>query len=224
MIVRVCRRVAETGFELAVATDDSRIADVVEAAGFRAVMTSPDHPSGTDRVYEAYRLMHTDAQVVINVQGDEPFIDPAQILSLSECFDDSSVEIATLCREFDASKGYEALADPNVVKLTRALNGDALYFSRDVIPYVRGRQRDSWPESVGYLTHVGIYAYRAETLARITSMPRSPLEIAESLEQLRWLENGLRIRTALTDSPTVGIDTPADLIEAESFLEELSRR
>lgn len=219
MIVRVCRRVAEAGFESVVATDDTRIKDVVEKAGFISVMTSADHQSGTDRVFEAYSLIGSDADVVINVQGDEPFIDPGQIKTLAGCFNDPAVKIATLAREFDAKKGYSSLADPNVVKLTRSNRGDALYFSRSVIPFVRGVEEERWPETFKFLTHVGIYAYKADILAWITSLPRSPLEKAESLEQLRWLENGCPVRVALTRAPTVGIDTPADLAEAEKFLE-----
>lgn len=222
MIVRVCQRVSETGFPLAVATDDSRIAEVVERAGFRAVMTSPDHQSGTDRVYEAYRNLGSDARVIINVQGDEPFIDPSQIRLLADCFSEKKVRIATLARVFDKKKGFEALFDPNVVKLTRAYNGDALYFSRSIIPYVRGVEWKEWIEKARFLIHVGIYAYTADTLRWATGLPRSPLEIAESLEQLCWLENGCPVKVAITDSITVGIDTPADLEEAEKFLRDLS--
>lgn len=220
MIVRVCRRVAETGFPLAVATDDERIAECVRNAGFTAVMTRADHQSGTDRVYEAYRNLGSTAKVVINVQGDEPFISPGQVEALAGCFDDDKVNIATLVRKFDPAAGFEALFDPNLVKVVTALNGDALYFSRSVIPYVRGREWTEWLEAATYYTHVGIYAYRSGTLAEVTKLKRSPLEISESLEQLRWLQNGYRIRTAVTDAPTVGIDTPADLAAAEAFLNE----
>lgn len=218
MIVRVCRRVAETGFESAVATDDERIAAVVEAAGFKAVMTSSGHRSGTDRIYEAFTQLGSDADVVINVQGDEPFIDPSQIKTLAQCFDYPQTQIATLARVFDKAKGFEALFDPNVVKLTRDFAGDALYFSRSVIPYVHGAEWTEWLDRTEFLTHVGIYAYRADILRFVTSLPQSPLEKAESLEQLRWLENGLKIKVALTDTPTVGIDTPEDLEAAEALL------
>lgn len=218
MIVRVCRSVSKTGVKCLVATDDRRIYDTVESAGFRAVMTSPDHHSGTDRVFEAYCASKSDAKVIINVQGDEPFIDPGQIEALMGCFDDDSVDIATLVRPFDASKGFEALFDPNLVKVTTALNGNALYFSRSIIPYIRGCEWTEWLDRHTFLTHVGVYAYRAETLAAVTRLPRSPLEIAESLEQLRWLQNGYSIRTAITEAPTIGIDTPADLAAAEEWL------
>lgn len=219
MVVRVCRRASEAGVDVAVATDDTRIRDCVEKAGFKAVMTSPDHKSGTDRVQEAFVKLGSPADVVINVQGDEPFIAPSQIKALMDCFiNDPSTQLATLVREYDREKGFEGLFDPNVVKVTRALDGKALYFSRSIIPYVRGVDWQGWLDKFTFHTHVGIYAYRADVLEKITGLSRSPLEIAESLEQLRWLENGYSIRTAVTSEPTVGIDTPADLEEAEAFL------
>lgn len=219
MIVRVCRRAASTGVAVAVATDDERIKDCVEKAGFNAVMTSADHQSGTDRVFEAFCKLGRPAKVVINVQGDEPFIAPSQIEALMKCFrEDEATELATLVREFDKERGFEALFDPNLVKVTRAFNGNALYFSRSIIPYIRGCEWRQWLDRHTFLTHVGIYAYRADILEAVTSLPRSPLEIAESLEQLRWLENGYSIRTAITAEPTIGIDTPEDLKAAEEWL------
>lgn len=218
MIVRVCRRASETGVEVAVATDDERIRDCVEKAGFTAVMTSSDHKSGTDRVYEAFCKLGSQAEVVINVQGDEPFIAPSQIESLMGCFDDDETRLATLVRKFDSSLGFEALFDPNLVKVARGEDGNALYFSRSIIPYIRGEEWQKWLDVHTFFTHVGIYAYRSETLAEITKLNRSPLEIAESLEQLRWLENGYKVRTAETDEPTIGIDTPEDLKAAEEWL------
>jgi 3-deoxy-manno-octulosonate cytidylyltransferase (CMP-KDO synthetase) len=223
MIVRVCRRASETGVRVAVATDDDRIRRCVEEAGFIAVMTSADHQSGTDRVYEAFCKLGSPAKVVINVQGDEPFIAPQQIEALMGCFDDASTQLATLVREFDKEKGFEALFDPNLVKVTRAFNGNALYFSRSIIPYVRGVEWKEWLDRYTFHTHVGIYAYRCDVLAEVTALKRSPLEIAESLEQLRWLENGYTIRTAVTDAPTIGIDTPADLEAAEEYLRTLNK-
>lgn len=221
MICRVCRRAAETGVDVAVATDDSRIAECVEKAGFKAVMTSENHKSGTDRVYEAFCKLESPAKVVINVQGDEPFIAPSQILALMDCFDSPGTQIATLVREFDKEKGFEALFDPNLVKVTRGISGNALYFSRSIIPYIRGVEWQQWLDRHTFLTHVGIYAYRSDVLAKLTSLQRSPLEIAESLEQLRWLENGYSIKTALTAEPTIGIDTPDDLANAEKYLASL---
>lgn len=220
MIVRVCRRVEAAGVEVAVATDDSRIADCVRNAGFTAVMTSPDHKSGTDRVREAYEKLGSDADVVINVQGDEPFIAASQIKALQGCFDSGDADIATLARKFDRTLGFEALFDPNLVKVVMDDNGHALYFSRSIIPYVRNVEWQKWLDHADFHTHVGIYAYRSDILRHITSLPQSSLEIAESLEQLRWLQAGLNIRVAVTEEPTIGIDTPADLEAAEAFLAE----
>lgn len=220
MIVRVCRRASETGVAVAVATDDERIRECVESAGYTAVMTSPDHQSGTDRVYEAFCKLGKPAKVVINVQGDEPFIAPSQIESLMECFDGESTQLATLVRPFDKEKGFDALFDPNLVKVTRGADGHALYFSRSIIPYVRNIDWKHWLDSTQFYTHVGIYAYRADVLSEVTKIPRSPLEIAESLEQLRWLENGYRIETRETTEPTIGIDTPDDLTAAEASLKK----
>lgn len=221
MILRVCRQVAKTGMPLAVATDNEQISDVVENAGFRAVMTSASHRSGTERVEEAYRNIGSDADVVINVQGDEPFIDPRQILSLADIFYKwQSAEIATLARPFDPSLGIDALEDPNLVKLVMSDNGRALYFSRSVIPFVRKIQRDKWLETTRFFSHIGIYAYKADVLHDIVKLPVSSLEEAESLEQLRWLQNGREIRVGISTLPTIGIDTPADLAFAEKFLAE----
>lgn len=222
MIIRVCRRASETGVKVAVATDDERIKECVQRAGFTAVITSPEHKSGTDRVYEAFCKLGMPAKVVINVQGDEPFIAPSQIETLMNCFssEKGDTQLATLVREFDKDKGFEALFDPNLVKVTRAFNGDALYFSRSIIPYVRGVDWKQWLDHCKFHTHVGIYAYRSDVLGEVTRLKRSPLEIAESLEQLRWLENGYRITTAVTSEPTIGIDTPADLEAAEKWLEQ----
>lgn len=218
MITRVCRRVASGGWRLIVATDDDRIARCVEDAGFRAVMTRADHPSGTDRVREATDLSGLDPEVVVNVQGDEPFIDPAQVEALVRCFDDPATQIATLVREYPADGDMAGLEDPGLVKVVTAADGAALYFSRSVIPYVRGSGKGDWPRRARYLTHVGIYAYRRGVLDEITDMPRGALETAESLEQLRWLQAGYRIATALTTARTVGIDTPEDLEAAEYLL------
>ena len=224
MITRVCRQASKTGAMVAVATDDQRIADCVEKAGFTAVMTSEDHKSGTDRVFEAFCKLGKPAKVVINVQGDEPFIAPSQIESLMEIFRaNPDTQLATLVRKFDKEKGFDSLFDPNLVKVTTAKNGDALYFSRSIIPYIRGVEWKEWLDKHEFLTHVGIYAYRADVLAEVTKLQRSPLEIAESLEQLRWLENGYRIKTAVTAEPTIGIDTADDLKAAEDWVREFNR-
>lgn len=220
MIERVYKRASIALDEVVVATDDERIFDVVSSFGGKVVMTSSDHRSGTDRCYEAYCKVGSDADVIINIQGDEPFVAPSQIESLKGCFADEDVKIATLARRFDPAKGFEALFDPNIVKLTVSDAGRALYFSRSIIPYVRGVEWTKWLDSTSFLVHVGMYAYRAKTLKDITSMPQSSLELAESLEQLRWLQNGLNIAVALTDEPTIGIDTPADLENAIKYCTE----
>ncbi|MDE5808021.1 MAG: 3-deoxy-manno-octulosonate cytidylyltransferase, partial [Muribaculaceae bacterium] len=195
------------------------IYDCVEKAGFKAVMTSPECGSGTERVEEAYRNLGSDADVVINVQGDEPFIREEQIGRLKNIFDRyPQTELATLVKVYNPEGGIKGLEDPNLVKVTVAEDGNALYFSRSVIPFVRGASRDKWLEKAGFLTHIGIYAYKADVLKRIVCLPISPLEKAESLEQLRWLQNGYRIRTAMTEFDTIGIDTPADLAAAEEYL------
>ena len=207
-----------------VATDDSRILDCVTAFGGRAVMTSPDHPCGTNRCWEAYEQVMQDKKhdVVINIQGDEPFIQPGQIELLKSCF---PTDIATLVKPFTENDGLEALRNPNSPKVLVS-NGRALYFSRSVIPYLRGIAEENWlteslRRGIPYFKHIGMYAYRAEILEQIVRLPQSPLELAESLEQLRWLEAGYTIRVAQTDTQTIGIDTPEDLKLAVSFWEKL---
>lgn len=217
MISRVYSQVKKAVDDVWVATDDQRIYDECRRVGANVVMTSPDHPSGTDRINEAVKLTGCRSDVIINVQGDEPFINPEQIASLMECFGDAETDIATIAREFDKEKGFEALFDPNLVKVTFGNDMRALYFSRSIIPYVRGEHHTSWLDKATFYTHVGIYAYRRNVLAEVTALPRSPHEIAESLEQLRWLDNGYNIKVALTTHPTVGIDTPADLEAAVNF-------
>ena len=215
--------------EAYVATDDERIYQAVESFGGRAVMTRTDHKSGTDRIEEAMekieergaRSEEREDTVVINVQGDEPFIQRSQIETLCHLFDAPETQIGTLGKRFES---MEAVTNPNSPKIVTDVNGFAMYFSRSVIPYVRGKEASEWLAHFPYLKHLGIYAYRREVLAEITRLPQSPLEIAESLEQLRWLQNGYRIRVGETDVETVGIDTPEDLQRAEEFLKsQLSR-
>lgn len=220
MIERVYRQASKALDEVVVATDDTRIASTVEGFGGRAIMTSAEHRSGTDRCYEAYCLSGSEADVVINIQGDEPFIAPAQIEALKGCFDSEETRLATLVRRFDPALGWDALFDPNTPKVVLDSDMHALYFSRSIIPYVRNRPWQEWIDSAVFHTHVGLYGYRAATLAEIVSLPQSPLELAESLEQLRWLQAGYRIKAALTDAPTIGIDTPADLEAAVRMLKE----
>lgn len=219
MILRVCHQVAKTGVESAVATDDERIYKCVTDARFKAIMTSDKHRSGTERVEEAYRLSGVDADVVINVQGDEPFIRPEQILKVVELFEKyPETVLGTLAKRFESEKGIEALADPNLVKLIFDKNMDALYFSRSIIPFVRKKPVSEWCDENEFYTHIGIYGYKASTLSEIVRLPESSLERAESLEQLRWLQNGFRIKVGVTDFSTIGIDTEADLREAERLL------
>lgn len=219
MILRVCDRVSATGYDLAVATDDSRIADVVIASGYKAVITRKDHKSGTDRIAEAYGKLGVEADVIVNVQGDEPFIAPEQITSLAAIFSNCpDTQLATLARPFPKDGTYASLADPNLVKLVISDKGEAIYFSRSVIPYQRGVEQSEWPSRFQYYSHIGIYAYTPSALQEVVNLPRTSLEVAESLEQLRWLQNGFRLRVGISDSPTIGIDTPADLEAAEAFL------
>lgn len=224
MIERVYRQASKELDDVFVATDDIRIADAVRNFGGRVVMTSTEHKSGTDRCREAYENIGSDADVVINIQGDEPFIDPTQIAELKRCFDNADTKIATLVREFDPVLGWDALFDPNRPKVTFDADMNALYFSRSIIPYVRNHQWKEWIYSTKYYTHVGMYAYRAQTLSEITKLPQSSLELAESLEQLRWLQNGYKIRVGITKSPTIGIDTPEDLERAIEFCRSLENR
>lgn len=221
MIQRVYEQAKKVLADVYVATDDNRIYDAVESFGGKAVMTSDKHRSGTDRCYEAYCNVSSKADVVINIQGDEPFIHEEQICEIMECFDDPATQIATLVRKFDPSQGFDALNDCTKPKVVIDNNRNALYFSRSVIPFVRNAEKKDWPSETAFYMHVGMYAYKAAVLAEITKLPQSSLEIAESLEQLRWLQNGYKIKTGLTDKPTIGIDTPTDLEKAIRYLSEI---
>ena len=190
-----------------VATDDERIYNKVMEFGGKAVMTSTEHHSGTDRIEEALEKIGGNFDVVVNIQGDEPFIAQSQIETLCHCFEDEATQIATLGKPFEC---IEAVENPNSPKIVVDNRGYAMYFSRSVIPFVRGVERQEWLKKYPFLKHLGIYAYRTEVLKAITRLPQSSLELAESLEQLRWLENGYRIK--------VGIDPPEDLQRAEDFI------
>ena len=215
VIQRVYEQVSSLLDEVYVATDDERIFQTVEAFGGRAVMTRTDHKSGTDRIEEAAEKIGSQADVIINVQGDEPFIQPSQIKTLMQLFNAPETQIGTLGKRFENIEGVE---NPNSPKIVTDNRGFALYFSRSPIPFVRGKERSEWLANYPFLKHLGIYAYRREVLREVTQLPQGNLEKAESLEQLRWLENGYRIRVGLTDVETVGIDTPEDLKRAEEFL------
>lgn len=219
VIQRVYEQVMDVLDEAYVATDDERILQAVKAFGGNAVMTSPNHKSGTDRIQEAATLIGTNADIIINVQGDEPFIQKSQLLTVKTLFEDDQTQIATLGKPFES---IEAAENPNSPKIVTDVNGYALYFSRSVIPFIRGKEKSEWLSSFPFLKHIGLYAYRREVLEEITKLPQSPLEIAESLEQLRWLQNGYRIRVGITDIETVGIDTPEDLERAERQLRLIS--
>ena len=215
VIQRVYEQVSSLLDEVYVATDDERIFQAVKAFGGRAVMTRADHKSGTDRIEEAAELIGSDADVIINVQGDEPFIQSSQIKTLMQLFDAPETQIGTLGKPFES---LEAVDNPNSPKIVTDVRGFALYFSRSVIPYIRGIDHQEWFGQYPFLKHLGVYAYRREVLREVTRLPQSSLEKAESLEQLRWLQNGYRIRVGLTDVETVGIDTPEDLARAEQVL------
>ena len=215
VIQRVYEQATAILDEAYVATDDERIYQAVEQFGGQAIMTRTDHKSGTDRIEEAAEKIGTQADVIINIQGDEPFIQQSQIETLMHLFDDPSTQIGTLGKRFET---IEAALNPNSPKIVTDKRGFALYFSRSIIPFIRGKEQGEWLQHFPFLKHLGLYAYRREVLREVTLLPQSPLEIAESLEQLRWLENGYRIRVGLTDVETVGIDTPEDLRRAEAFL------
>lgn len=218
VIQRVYEQVGNVIADVYVATDDKRIHDAVVGFGGNAVMTRSDHKSGTDRIEEAVEKIGADKfDVVINVQGDEPFIQPSQIRTVMSLFDDAATEIGTLGKPFES---IEAVKNPNSPKIVVSRKNTALYFSRSVIPFVRGVDEAEWLSHYPYLKHIGLYAYRTDVLRAITQLPQGELEKAESLEQLRWLENGYTIKVGLTDAETVGIDTPADLERAEAFLRE----
>ncbi|OAV67668.1 3-deoxy-manno-octulosonate cytidylyltransferase [Bacteroidales bacterium Barb6XT] len=219
MIQRVYEQVSGVLDSVCVATDDSRIEAAVKAFGGQAVMTSGNHRSGTDRCQEAYAKVGAGYDIIINIQGDEPFIRPEQIETLKACFADESVHIATLVKLFHPDDNFEtALFNPNSPKVVLNKNNEALYFSRSVIPYLRGKHHSEWLSSHPYYKHIGLYAYRAEVLREITILPPSPLELAESLEQLRWLENGYKIKAGITHTETIGVDTPEDLEKALLYL------
>lgn len=218
MIQRVYEQVLKVIADVYVATDDSRIYDTVISFGGKAIMTSDQHKSGTDRCYEAFTKIQNDFDVIINVQGDEPFIQPEQIIELQKCFEDTNTQIATLAKQVTLGDGIEFIENSNHPKLVINKNNEAMYFSRSIIPFIRGTEKINWVEKHSYLKHVGIYAYKADVLHELTLLEQSPLEIAESLEQLRWLENGYRIKVGFTVVESIGIDTPEDLEKVKDLI------
>lgn len=209
MIRRVCEQVGKADLtDWVVATDHESIAEEVRAFGGKVVMTSPDHPTGTSRCWEAFQKNKANFDFVINIQGDEPFIKPEQINLLVGILQEKEVQIATLCNPISR---LEDLTNPNTVKLIRDKEDNALYFSRLPIPYQRNVAQANWLESHNYYKHIGIYAFRADIFAQIQDLATSPWESAESLEQLTWLYNGYKIRVGETLWESYGIDTPEDL-------------
>ncbi|MBN1988477.1 MAG: 3-deoxy-manno-octulosonate cytidylyltransferase [Bacteroidales bacterium] len=204
-----------------VATDDVRIEQAVVDFGGKVIMTSTEHKSGTDRCAEALakaeELTGEVFDVVVNIQGDEPFIQTEQLRKLIGCFDEERVDIATLVKPFGAGDDIFNMNSPKVVL---NLAGDAIYFSRSVIPFMRGVEQLEWAARHTFYKHIGLYAYRAKALREITVLEQSPLELAESLEQLRWIENGYRIRVAITNMETLAVDTPEDLERVKQFAAE----
>lgn len=212
MIQRVVEQCEKSSVlkKVIVATDDERIFDHVKELGHEVYMTRSEHKNGTERCHEALKLVGGSYDFVINIQGDEPFIDPQQIDLLASVIN-RKTEIATLIKNIDH---LEDLQNPNVIKALKADSGLALYFSRSPIPHMRNIPTEDWMKSHQHYKHIGIYAYRVDILAKLVTLSPTPLELAESLEQLRWIENGYRIRTAITPIETIGIDTPEDVEKA----------
>lgn len=219
MIQYVVEQAQTIGSRVVVATDDERIYDCVTSLGTEAVMTSTEHKTGTDRCIEAYERIGRGEEIMLNLQGDEPFIQREQISTLLEAFADERTEIATLAEAFPPSVADSELSNPNVVKLVRGTLGQALYFSRSVIPFQRAHT-DQLCQHHTYYKHIGLYAFRTRILGELKQLQPDPLEQAESLEQLRWLSAGYKIGVRTTTLSTIGIDTPEDLEQARAFLRQ----
>ncbi len=198
-----------------VATDDERIEQHVKGFGGEVVMTSDQHQSGTDRCFEAMNVFAKPAEVIINIQGDEPFIHPGQIDEIASCFELPGVQLATLVKKIDTA---DDLFNVNIPKVLLNKNKEAIYFSRQTIPYIRGKKDEEWLNNYTFYRHIGIYAYQAAVLGEITALKPASLEIAEGLEQLRWIENGYKIKVELTDYESVAVDVPDDLKKLTKFL------
>ncbi len=218
MIQWVYERTSVVFEHVYVATDDERIQKVVESFGGKVVMTSSSHQSGTDRCAEALDIVETLSNIkfdiVVNIQGDEPFIQPEQLRKVANCFNDSTAQLATLVKLFAKN---EDIFSPNSPKVILNRKDEAIYFSRSVIPFIRSKDKMEWQDSHPFYKHIGLYAYRCDILREITKLAQSPLELAESLEQLRWIENGYRIRVEKTDMETLSVDTPEDLERVKEF-------
>lgn len=220
MIQWVYERAARALAEVIVATDDRRIADAVTHFGGKAVITSADHNTGTNRCLEAYlnyqRENSSQVDVIINIQGDEPLLEPELLSQLSQSFLDPAVELATLATPVSDPLDLE---DETLAFVIRDVHGDALYFSRSPLPHVRGVAKKHWLDHHNYLKHIGIYAYTPQALQTFAAMPLGSLERAESLEQDRWLESGRKIRVSLTEHQGISVDTPADLEKVRLILQ-----
>lgn len=211
MVQHVYEKAAKVLEHVCIATDDERIESAVRLFGGNVVMTSPDHQSGTDRIAEALEELEKEgiyADIVVNIQGDEPYIDEKQIAQLIACFDVEGTDIATLIKKIT---NQTDLFDPNKPKVAITNTKKALLFSRSTIPYLRGEDEKEWLHKGTFFKHIGIYAYKVPVLKEITKLPQSNLELAESLEQLRWLENGYSIQTDITEYEAMSVDTPDDL-------------
>ncbi len=219
IIEHVYQRVSSTIDKIYVATDDIRIADVVTHIGGRVIMTDNNLNSGTERCAAALNKLDFTPDYVINIQGDEPLIEPKDIIKVKNLIETNKVEIATLARQFNLNEGFDTLASPNTVKVVTNSKMEALYFSRSIIPYMRDIPYNEWINQTSHLIHLGIYAYKATTLRHITSLPQTPIEIAEKLEQLRWLHAGINIHVALTNNHSIGIDTQEDLEKVRKIFE-----
>jgi len=217
MLQHVWERAQESQLgQVLIATDHEKVAEVATAFGATVVITSPEHPSGTDRVQEAFEKSKAEGiEFIVNIQGDEPFIQPEQLNEILSLLQEPGVEIATLAHPLRDAKEVQS---PHCVKLARNKAGEALYFSRSPLPFVRDHEPEDWTSQHEFLRHVGLYAYRTDILREITQLYPSPLESAEKLEQLRWLEHGYRIRVGLTQYQNYGVDTPEDLVRLQKGL------
>ena len=223
VVIRVCEQASKVFEHVFVATDDERISNTVSEWGYTPIMTREDHKSGTDRCFEAFCKCGVNAHVVVNIQGDEPFIRPSQLQTVKSLFESPETDIATLVKPFAPDASFETIANPNSPKVVVDDNWNALYFSRSVIPYLRGIPNEEWPGRHTFYKHIGLYAFKSDVLKAVTQLPQAPLEKAESLEQLRWLSAGYRIKVGVTTVETIGIDTPDDLAAAELFIKQQSQ-
>lgn len=220
IIQHVYERVSKSLERVVVATDDERIKQCVSSFGGTGIMTDSKHKSGTDRCNEAYKKIAENFDVIINIQGDEPFITNQQLAAIKKCFEKEETQIATLVHPF-GQVSYKMLSNPNSPKVIFDHSMNALYFSRSIIPYIRSEEFENWARNHTFYKHIGLYAYKADVLDKITKLPQSTLEKAESLEQLRWLENGYNIKVAIAAEETIGIDTPDDLLKAEKYIQSI---